>query len=102
MVQNWWGSGEPPDAIRAITALVPNEDAGNLTVTDLAAVPALEQFILDVSWDEPSMVDGDFWYAKISVGTERLEPGNLGTINVDLVFSLLKPFINVLPLIMRN
>jgi subtilisin family serine protease/CRISPR/Cas system CMR-associated protein Cmr5 small subunit len=86
LVQNWQGSDDQPDAIRAITALVLDDDAGNLTVTGPETVPAMELFNLDVNWDEPSMLDGDIWYAQFSVGTERREAGNLGYVNVDLEF----------------
>ncbi len=85
LVQNWQGSADQPDAIRAITAVVV-DDAANLTVTGPATVPALEYFDLDVNWDEPSMVNGDHWYAQFSVGTVRQEAGNIGYTNVDLEF----------------
>ena len=102
LVQNWLGTGDAPDAIRAITAVVPFEEIGNLTVTDLDAVAAFELFALDVSWAEPSMVNGDFWYAQFSLGTMRLEAGNLGYVNVDLEFAIPGQYINMLPLIYRN
>ena len=85
LVQNWGGSADQPDAIRTMTAIVV-DDEGNLTVTGPETVPALDLFDLDVNWDEPSMVDGDFWYAQFSVGTEKNEAGNLGYTNVDLEF----------------
>jgi subtilisin family serine protease len=86
LVQNWQGSGDGPDAIKAITAVVDSNDAENLTVSGPSSVPAQELFDLNVNWDEPSMVVGDFWYAQFSVGTERREAGNLGYTNVDLSF----------------
>lgn len=85
LVQNWSGTADQPDAIRAMTAIVV-DDEDNLTVTGPETVPALELFDLDVNWDEPSMVDGDFWYAQFSVGTDSKEAGNLGYTNVDLEF----------------
>jgi subtilisin family serine protease len=85
LVQNWQGSADQPDAIRAVTAVVV-DDEDNLTVTGPATVPALEYFDLDVNWDEPSMVDGDLWYAQFSVGSTKQEAGNLGYTNVDLEF----------------
>lgn len=85
LVQNWQGSAAQPDAIRAITGMVV-DNALNLTVTGPAVVPAQQVYELDVSWDEPSMVSGDFWYAQFSVGTDQPEAGNLGTVNVDLEF----------------
>jgi subtilisin family serine protease len=93
LVQNWGGSAEQPDAIRAITAVVCEGAEGNLTVTGPESVPALDLFDLDVNWDEPSMVAGDFWYAQFSVGTERREAGNLGYTNVDLEFY--EPFYDI-------
>ena len=85
LVQNWQGSADQPDAIRAITGVV-TSDALNLTVIGPAAVPAQQVYELDVSWDEASMVSGDYWYAQFSVGTDQPEAGNLGTANVDLEF----------------
>lgn len=85
LVQNWQGSAAQPDAIRAITGLVVNDEF-NLSVTGPAVVPAQQVYELDVSWDEPSMVSGDYWYAQFSVGTDQPDAGNLGTVNVDLEF----------------
>jgi subtilisin family serine protease len=85
LVQNWGGSANQPDAIRAVAAVVV-DDEDNLTVTGPETVAALDYFDLDVNWDEPSMLDGDLWYGQFSMGTERREAGNLGYTNVDLEF----------------
>jgi len=86
LVQNWGGSAEQPDAIRLVTAIVEDDDAGNMTVTGAATVPAQTPFDLDVNWDEPSMLPGDYWYAQFSVGTCPETAGDLGYVNVDLEF----------------
>ncbi len=102
LVQNWGGSADQPDAIRAVTAVVTDEE-DNLTVTGPETVPAMESYELDVNWDEPSMVAGDFWYAQFSVGTARKSAGNLGYTNVDLEFFEMPEFLfTYLPLILRN
>jgi hypothetical protein len=86
LVQNWLGSADQPDAIQLVTAMVEAEDTGNLTVTGPETIPAQTPFDLDVNWDEPSMLPGDFWYAQFSVGTDGASAGNLGYVNVDLEF----------------
>jgi hypothetical protein len=102
LVQNWEGSADQPDAIRLITGLVMEGDAGNLTVTGPATVPSMELFDLDVNWDEPTMLFGDYWYAQFSLGTERQEAGNLGYMNVDLEFrQVVELELTLLPLILR-
>ena len=86
LVQNWQGSADQPDAIRLVTAIVEDSDEGNLTVTGPETVPAATPFDLDVNWDEPSMLPGDFWYAQFEVGSDPATPANLGYVNVDLEF----------------
>jgi subtilisin family serine protease len=86
LVQNWQGSGNQPDAVRAVTAVVSRANAGNLTVTGPTIVPAQELFDLDVNWDEPSMAAGDHWYGQFELGTKRSEAGNLGYTNIDLIY----------------
>ncbi|HSQ17936.1 MAG TPA: S8 family serine peptidase [Anaerolineales bacterium] len=101
LVQNWWGSDDQPDAIHAITALVLEDEVGNLTVTGPESVPSMDIYALDVNWDEPGMLPGDFWYAQFTAGTERLTAGNLGYVNVDLEY-FIEPIVTVLPLIFKN
>ena len=86
LVQNWQGSADQPDAIRLVTGIVEDSDEGNLTVTGSETVPAATPFDLDVNWDEPSMLPGDFWYAQFEVGSDPATPANLGYVNVDLEF----------------
>jgi uncharacterized repeat protein (TIGR01451 family) len=86
LVQNWQGSADQPDRILAITGMVQPVDAGNMTVTGPTSVPGGELFDLDVNWDNPSMMGGDYWYGQFAVGTEPSFPGNLGTVNVNLDF----------------
>jgi subtilisin family serine protease len=86
LVQNWQGSADQPDAIKAVTAVVGSVDAGNMTITGPVSVPAQELFDLDINWDEPSLQDGDMWYAQFNLGTRRSDAGNLGYTNVDLAY----------------
>lgn len=86
LVQNWQGSQDQPDSIRAVTAIVGNTDVGNLTVTGPDSVTIMEPFDLNVNWNEPSLELGDRWYAQFSVGTDTANEGNLGYTNLDLAF----------------
>jgi uncharacterized repeat protein (TIGR01451 family) len=86
LVQNWSGSGDQPDRVVVTSAAVDDADNGNMTVTGPAAVPAGMPFDLDVNWNEPSMVGQDRWYGTFTIGTDPGNPGNVGTVNVNLEF----------------
>lgn len=84
MVQNWAGSATPPDDITTVIGVVPGSDAGNMTVTGPTSVPVLDPFDLRVFWDEPTMDASEYWYGAFSIGTDPGNPGNIGTVRVDL------------------
>lgn len=84
LVQNWSESATPPDAITLAYGVVVG-DEGNMTVTGPASVPAGTPFDLSVFWDEPSMVAGDRLYGQFSIGSDAGNPGNVGSVNVNLV-----------------
>jgi uncharacterized repeat protein (TIGR01451 family) len=86
LVQNWDGSADQPDRIVAYTAMVGPVDAGNMTVTGPTSVPGGDPFDLNVNWDEPSMMGGDYWYGQFALGTDPTHPRNLGSVNVNLDF----------------
>jgi len=83
LVQNWGASDNQPDAVSAVLAVV-GGDAGNMVVTGPASVGALEPFDLRVFWDDDMMV-GDRWYGAFSIGTDSANPGNVGTVHVNLM-----------------
>jgi uncharacterized repeat protein (TIGR01451 family) len=85
LVQNWDASANPPDDITLATAVVPMSDAGNLSIVGPATVPALTPFDIQLFWDTPTMQAGDRWYGAFSLGTDPGNPGNIGTIPVDIV-----------------
>jgi subtilisin-like proprotein convertase family protein len=86
LVQNFTGSGDQPDLVVMASGAVDDVDNGNMTVTGPASVPGGTPFDLDVNWDEPSMVGQDRWYGAFTIGTDPGNPGNVGTINVNLEF----------------
>lgn len=85
LVQNWAESGTPPDAVTLAYAVVKDRNNGNMSIDGPSSVPAGEFFDLSVLWDEPTMVAGDRWYGRFSLGTDSGNPGNVGSVNVDLI-----------------
>ena len=83
LVQNWAASDAQPDAVSAVLAVV-GGDAGNMVVTGPESVGALEPFDLRVFWDD-DMMAGDRWYGAFSIGTDSANPGNVGTVPVNLM-----------------
>lgn len=84
LVQNWQQSSSAPDLTQLSYAVV-TMDEGNMTVTGPNA-PAATPFDIDVNWDEPAMKVGDRLYGMFTLGTDPANPGNLGAINVNLVY----------------
>jgi subtilisin family serine protease len=88
LVQNWQGSANQPDAITLVTAVVPEEGAGNMVITGPASVPAGEPFDLGIQWNSPSMQALTRWYGSFTVGSDAGTPDNLGRVGVDLIRGL--------------
>jgi uncharacterized repeat protein (TIGR01451 family) len=84
LVQNWQASDAPPDIVILSHAVVAG-DNGNLTVEEQGAIPAGQSFGVRVFWNEPALQPFETWYGAISLGTDPANPGNLGTIFVNLV-----------------
>jgi uncharacterized repeat protein (TIGR01451 family) len=84
LVQNWEASDAPPDTVILSHGVVAG-DNGNLTAEDLGALPAGQPFALRVFWNEPAMQAGETWYGAISLGTDPANPGNLGTIFINVI-----------------
>ena len=85
LVQNWASSGEDvADAMILATAVVPGADAGNMTFDAPASVPLLEPFDLTVKYDLMDAYAGQAWFGAFAVGSDAANPGNVGSVNVDL------------------
>lgn len=85
LVQNWAESASPPDEVTLSYAVVPDGDNGNMHVEGPMSVPERDPFDLRVFWHEPAIEAGDRWYGSFSIGTDPGHPGNVGTIDVNLV-----------------
>jgi uncharacterized repeat protein (TIGR01451 family) len=48
-------------------------------------VPAGQPFDVRVFWNEPALQAGETWYGAFSLGTDAANPGNLGTIFVNVI-----------------
>ncbi|MCP4423024.1 MAG: DUF11 domain-containing protein, partial [Chloroflexi bacterium] len=83
LVQNWSESAAPPDMMTLAYGVVVG-DEGNMIVDGPASVPAGTPFDLTVFWDEPAMAANDRLYGRFSVGSDAGNPGNVGSVNVDL------------------
>lgn len=84
VVQNWEAGHTEPQALTIHTAAVTG-DEGNLTVDVPVTVPAGETFSVDLGFNLPDSVAGERYYGSFSLGTDGSNPGNLGTVQVDLV-----------------
>jgi uncharacterized repeat protein (TIGR01451 family) len=85
LVQNWSGSADQPDDVVLATAVVPGVDSGNMTVEGPTNVPALEPFDVRLYWDIPTLAAGERWYGAFDLGSDADNPGNIGTVNVNLI-----------------
>lgn len=88
VIQNWAGSASQPDDISLWAAAVPQPTiagtAGNLYATGPATVVAAQPFDIRVFWNDPAMAAGQRWYGAISLGSTPSNPGNLGTVPVQV------------------
>ena len=84
VVQNWQAGATEPQAYTLHLAVVEG-DAGNMTVAAPLTQPAGEPFSLDIGFQLPGSVAGERFYGSFSLGSNAANPGNLGTIEVDLV-----------------
>ncbi|MCB8990160.1 MAG: S8 family serine peptidase [Ardenticatenaceae bacterium] len=85
VVLNWEESANAPDPVTLATAVVPYTPVGNATVEGPTAVPELEPFDIRLFWDTPGAMEGDRFYGAVSLGTDAANPGNIGTIPVNLI-----------------
>lgn len=82
--QNWDDSvnGEADDI--TVSAGVVVADEGNMSFTGPATVPQGDLFDIRLFWDEPALMSGEHWYGAFTIGTDAGNPGNVGTVKVDL------------------
>ncbi|MEX2211958.1 MAG: S8 family peptidase [Gaiellaceae bacterium] len=83
MVQNWL-TGQVVDDVTLVISTVPGTDAGNLTATGPATVPAGGTFDVTLAWNEPSLDAGETWFGLVTLGSDRRNPGNVGSLLVKL------------------
>ena len=83
MVQNWL-SGLVLDDVSLIVSTVPGTDAGNLTATGPKTAKAGTSFDVTLAWNEPAMAVDDTWFGLVDLGSDRRNPGNVGSLLVKL------------------
>jgi subtilisin family serine protease len=83
MVQNWL-SGRVLDDVSLIVSTVPGTDAGNLTATGPKTATAGTSFDVTLAWNEPAMAVDDTWFGLVDLGSDRRNPGNVGSLLVKL------------------
>jgi subtilisin family serine protease len=69
VVQNWLGLGA--SNIELVTAVIPGQSAGNLTVTGPRSVPANTPFDVTVTWREPALDPGETWFGLVELGSDK-------------------------------
>jgi subtilisin family serine protease len=74
VVQNWLGFGL--DDVKLVTAVIPGQSAGNLTVTGPRSVPANTPFDVTVTWREPALDAGETWFGLVELGSDKKHPNN--------------------------
>ena len=74
VVQNWLGLGA--SNIELVTAVIPGQSAGNLSVTGPRSVPANTPFDVTVTWREPSLDSGETWFGLVELGSDKKHPNN--------------------------
>jgi hypothetical protein len=84
LVQNWEPGHATPTAMKMFHGIVAG-DEGNLTITVPASQPAGVPFDIDLNYILPGSLAGDRFYGVFDLGTDGGNPGNLGTVSIDLV-----------------
>jgi subtilisin family serine protease len=84
LVQNWNSSAALIDTIELTAAVIPGTNNGNLLVTGPSSVAAGQPFPITLSWNEPSLAAGDYWFALVEYGADARHPNNAGSLLVKL------------------
>ena len=85
LVDNWEQGHSDPQAYTMNVGLVAKNDLGNMTVTMPKTQPVSQPFAIDIKFDLPGSAAKEIYYGSVSLGSDAANPGNLGTIQVDLV-----------------
>jgi subtilisin family serine protease len=84
LVQNWASSPALIDDIELTAAVIPGTNNGNLSVTGPSSVPAGQPFPITLTWNEPTLAVGDYWFALVEYGADSRHPNNAGSMLVKL------------------
>ncbi len=84
LIQNFQASTTGASDVVNLSTAVVGGDAGNMTVTGPNTVPAGTPFKVNVGWNLPTAVANDRWYGAFDLGTDAANPGNIGTVAVNL------------------
>jgi len=84
LVQNWASRPALIDTIELTAAVIPGTNNGNLSVTGPASVPLGQPFPITLTWNEPSLATGDYWFALVEYGADSRHPNNAGSLLVKL------------------
>ena len=95
LVQNWEESGDPPDHVTLAYGTVTMSDAGNMSITGPASVPAGTPFTVTINYSD-SMQIGDVLYGAFILGSQPSSPDDIGMIDVNL-YRVGTPDISIAP-----
>ncbi|MFZ6027813.1 MAG: S8 family serine peptidase [Chloroflexota bacterium] len=81
-------SGAPgsSDLLTLVQGVVVSGTVGNLSANNSGNIPAYQPFDITLTWNEPALQPGDFWYGLLTLGTSPASPGDIGRITVDLIY----------------
>ncbi|HYJ85660.1 MAG TPA: S8 family peptidase [Pyrinomonadaceae bacterium] len=83
LVQNWASSPALIDTIELTAAVIPGTNNGNLTATGPSTtIPAGQPFDILLTWNEPALAAGDYWFALVEYGADSRHPNNAGSLLV--------------------
>ena len=83
LVQNWASSPALIDNIELTAAVIPGTNNGNLFVTGPSStVPAGQPFDIILTWNEPTLAVGEYWFALVEYGADARHPNNAGSLLV--------------------
>ena len=86
LAENWQASTVgATDDITLSVGVVPNTDAGNMTVTGPASAAELTPYDLTLFYDITPSMAGDRWYGAFTLGSTAATPGDIGLVPVDVV-----------------
>ncbi len=83
LVRNWQASAALIDTIELTAAVIPGTNNGNLSVTGPSSVAAGQPFPITLTWNEPTLAAGDYWFAFVEYGADSRHP-NAGSLLVKL------------------